>query len=208
MNKILKRLVILAIIISSIMVGYLLVQLMLIPLHLCFMDDYNFDPYIRNLSGKDSAFIKTSSYFMTLVPSEYKETHMFLYARNGRRKRTFILRPNSTVEESIFLRNISYNSAEVKAFLQYIGIKKEQLDTLDSYMTLINCKSIYQPIQEYGLPNVVLNIHPNDHIYYCYYDSISIERHYCYDSISNQKICDSLIVKKGPHILINTIDGL
>ncbi|MBR4801628.1 MAG: hypothetical protein IK041_02330 [Bacteroidales bacterium] len=186
--------------VASLFILFVLVWLVLIPIHIVL--DYNIDPYIRNLSDKDSSFIKTASYFMTLIPSRYKETHELIYERSGKRKRTFYLRASSTDKESILLENISYNSAEAKGFLLYVGITKEQLDTLDSYLNHINCNSIRQLGKRYGYPNVELKMDPKDICSYFYHDSISISRHYSYDSTTNQEICDSLIVKKGPHILI------
>ena len=205
MNRLQKYFIASVITISSIVVGFVIGKTVFTIIQFFFID-YNIKPYLNNLSGKDSAFIKTCNYFLTLVPSDSKYTHDFAYQKNSRRKRTFILNAHSTDSESIFLKNISYNSKEAREFLQYVGIKKTQLDTLDSYMDLINCKSI----RHYGIfkgkigkPKVQLKMNPKDLYSYDYFDSISFTNRYRWDTIIHQHIIDSVIVRKGPHILMH-----
>lgn len=210
MNRGIKICVILVAAFAGIIFCYGIAQLLnnsifLLSIYYDCKDNYDIEPYEKNLSGKDSVFIKTSNYFLTLVPSGFKDTHDFSYKRNSGRKRTFHLRANSSGLEDIFLKNISYNSKEAEEFLQYVGIKKEQLDTLDSYLDLINCNSI----RHFGIfsglidrPKVELKMNPKDIHSYTFYDSISFTNRYRYDSITHHSIIDSVIVKKGPHMKI------
>ena len=161
MKRLLKYFIALVISILGIKLCVIIVKLVLIPIHFFFID-YNMDPYINNLSSKDSAFTKTANYFIKLIPSNYKYEYALLYKKNSRRKRTIILRAEDSDDESFIIKNVSYRSRDFDSFLNCIGIQKNQIDTLDTYMSNIKCNYIEWLNNSNGNPSVKMKMKESD----------------------------------------------
>lgn len=194
----------------SIAGGGVLLLFLLRTLILLVMIGYDYsivpDRYRLNLSGKEMFFIKTSNYFMSLTPEQFKDGYRLTYNKEDKIKRSIWLRSNSSDSESYSIKNVNYNSKELDSFINNIGIKKEQLDTLETYLSFIKCNYISIPDPYYDKTNVELKMKIDDITTYHYYDSVSYTRHYAYDTVTHREFCDSIIVRKGKHILVRTLD--
>ena len=192
--------------VSILIAGVTLWLLFSVVFGLIFFLNYDNKPdiYEKNLSNKELIFNMTGSYFMSLVPEHITDRYRLSYNKEDKNKRSIWLSPNSTDLETYSLENVNYNSKELDSFINIIGISKEQLDTLETYLNYINCNYISSSL-DYDNYDVKLKMKEGDFTSYFYYDSVSHSRHYAIDTVNHREFCNSIITRKGKHILIKSI---